>query len=39
MVRCAYCGLHVPQSESVVVDGRHYCGDEHRQLDSNGKRN
>jgi hypothetical protein len=39
MVRCTYCGLHVPQSESVTVDDRHYCGDEHRQLDSNGKRN
>jgi uncharacterized protein len=33
MVSCTYCGLHVPLRESVIVDGRHYCGLEHRDLD------
>ncbi len=33
MVRCAYCGLNIPASEGLVVAQRHYCGEEHRQLD------
>jgi uncharacterized protein len=33
MVSCAYCGLHIPASESLTVEGRHYCGEEHRRLD------
>ncbi len=32
MVSCAYCGLHVPLTESVSDEGRHYCGEEHRRL-------
>lgn len=32
MVICAYCGLHVPESECIVAAGRHYCSDEHRRL-------
>jgi uncharacterized protein len=32
MVACARCGLHVPASESVEADGRHYCCQEHRRL-------
>ncbi len=38
MVSCAYCGLHVPLRESVVAGGRHYCSDEHRDLDGGRKR-
>lgn len=39
MVRCAYCGVHLPASESVSLDdGRHYCGEEHRRLDVDGPR-
>jgi uncharacterized protein len=38
MISCAYCGLHVPLRESVAVDGRYYCGIEHRNLDGNSKR-
>jgi uncharacterized protein len=34
MVACARCGLHVPRSESVEADGRHYCCAEHRRLGS-----
>jgi membrane protein implicated in regulation of membrane protease activity len=31
IVVCAQCQLHVPESESIVYEGRHYCCDEHRQ--------
>ncbi len=30
MVKCAYCGLHVPESEAVRADGRYYCSNAHR---------
>lgn len=30
MVSCAYCGLHLPGSESINSDGRFFCGVEHR---------
>ena len=29
MVRCAACGLNVPQSEAHALDGRWYCSREH----------
>lgn len=32
MVICAYCGLHVPETECIAAAGRHYCSDEHRRL-------
>ena len=32
MVRCAHCGLNVPQSEALADRGRWYCSDAHRQL-------
>jgi len=32
MVSCARCGLHVPQSDALAVDGRYFCSDEHRRL-------
>jgi len=32
MVSCAHCGLHVPQSDALAVDGRYFCSDEHRRL-------
>jgi uncharacterized protein len=32
IVVCAYCRLHVPESESIRVDGQHYCCEEHRKL-------
>ncbi|HTY02405.1 MAG TPA: PP0621 family protein [Rhodocyclaceae bacterium] len=38
MVSCDFCGLHVPESESVIADGRHYCGEEHRRLGSGAQR-
>lgn len=30
MVRCEYCGVHLPVGESVVAGGRHYCTPAHR---------
>ena len=31
MVACAYCGIHLPLSESVAGSGAlHYCSDAHR---------
>ena len=29
MVTCAHCGVNQPVSESVLVDGRYYCCQEH----------
>ena len=29
MVTCALCGVNQPVSESVLVDGRYYCCQEH----------
>lgn len=34
MVTCAYCRLNFPESESLTVENRHYCCDEHRRLDT-----
>lgn len=30
MVRCAQCGVHLPQSESLAVEGRFFCCAAHR---------
>lgn len=29
MLPCTRCGVHVPESEAVTVDGRTYCSKEH----------
>jgi uncharacterized protein len=31
-VVCAHCGVNVPLSEAVTIEGRYYCCEEHRQL-------
>ena len=32
MVRCDYCGLHVPQQEAIAQAGeKYYCSDKHAQ--------
>ncbi|WP_121242774.1 PP0621 family protein [Sulfurisoma sediminicola] len=31
-VVCAHCGINLPLSEAVTIEGRHYCCEEHRQL-------
>jgi uncharacterized protein len=30
IVVCAHCHLHVPESDSIASEGRHYCCEEHR---------
>lgn len=31
MVRCAHCGIHLPQSEALAgVGALHFCSDAHR---------
>lgn len=29
-VRCAQCGLFLPESDALLYKGRHYCSTEHR---------
>jgi len=29
MVRCAHCGLHIPEVEAVQSDTKYYCSLEH----------
>ncbi len=30
MVRCAQCGVHLPELDAVFSHGRHYCSAAHR---------
>lgn len=32
MVRCAYCGVHLPRSESYAGGGEFFCSEEHLRL-------
>lgn len=33
MIQCAYCGIHIPASESIVASsGAAFCSEEHRRL-------
>jgi len=34
MVKCAHCGVHLPQSESVRIAQTDYCSEAHAQLHS-----
>lgn len=31
MISCAFCGIHIPKSESLLVDGKNYCSTAHSQ--------
>ena len=33
MVRCAHCGMHVPQREALTHDNRWYCSRAHLEQD------
>lgn len=33
MVSCSHCGLHLPQREAVLQNGRHYCSQAHALAD------
>jgi uncharacterized protein len=37
MVRCDHCGLHVPEHEAILDQGRRYCSPEHQQQDRLGR--
>jgi len=32
MVRCAHCGIHMPRSEALLVNGETWCSSEHAKL-------
>jgi len=32
MVKCRYCGIHLPRSESSSAAGDTFCSEEHRRL-------
>ena len=32
MVRCAHCGIHLPRSEAVLLDGKVWCSRDHARL-------
>jgi uncharacterized protein len=32
VVKCAHCGLHVPENEALQVEQDYYCSEEHRRL-------
>lgn len=32
MVRCAHCGIHMPRSEALLIDGETWCSGEHAKL-------
>jgi uncharacterized protein len=32
MLRCAHCGLHLPDNEAVMSGNTAYCSDAHRAL-------
>jgi uncharacterized protein len=31
MVRCAHCDVHLPESDALLSQGRHYCSAAHRE--------
>jgi len=32
MVRCAHCGVHLPRSEALLLNGQLWCSEEHARL-------
>lgn len=32
MVACVHCGVNLPKSESVLVDGKYYCSTAHSRM-------
>lgn len=34
MVRCVHCGVHLPQREAILVGGKYFCCEAHRQAHS-----
>lgn len=38
MVACAYCGVHLPESEGIAAGDRIYCSEAHRLAASDAER-
>lgn len=36
MVRCAHCGVHLPESDAVSDGQRHFCNEAHRRAGRSG---
>lgn len=32
MVQCAHCGVHLPQSEALTIEGNTWCSQDHARL-------
>ena len=32
MVRCAHCGIHMPRSEALLLNGETWCSSDHAKL-------
>lgn len=32
MVRCAHCGVHLPEADALASAGLHYCSEAHRDI-------
>ena len=32
MVRCAHCGVHLPEHDAIAEGELHFCGEAHRRL-------
>lgn len=30
MKKCAHCGIHLPEAESVQLEGLHFCSEAHK---------
>lgn len=33
MVRCAHCGVHIPKSEGLFIEGKVFCSEAHHKLE------
>lgn len=32
MVRCEHCGIHLPRSDALLLDGKTWCSSDHAKL-------
>jgi len=35
MVQCAHCGIHLPRSDALLINGQTWCSQEHARLGMN----
>jgi len=36
MVRCAHCGVHLPESDALAADDAYFCNEAHRRAGRGG---